>query len=195
MTLGANFITAVELKRYMGLQPDTYMEHVQDAVDSITGDIIRWCHRDFNDAGAVTTRVYKPILHSDDGPMIITDDFSTVENLIVESNGTTFNNSDLELLPLNGVMQGFTGWPYWQILGNFSIGQKVSVSAQWGWAQVPKPVRQAAFLLGSDTFQLKDQRLGIAGSDQFGSIVTVKDSRAAQSKLKPFRRDSILVAG
>lgn len=195
MSLGENFITPEQLKEYMGLVPESFTQHVQDAVDSITTDIIRHCHRDFNDAESVSTRVYKSILHPDDGPMLITDDFSTAVGLVVESNGVTFDNTDLTLEPLNGVMQGLAGWPYWRILGDFTIGKKVNVSARWGWAAVPKPVRQAAFILGSDTFQLKDQRLGIAGSDQFGSIVTVKDSRAAQWRLKAFRRDTVLVAG
>jgi hypothetical protein len=193
MPLGADLITPAELKNYMGLTPDTFDQHLEDVVGSITGDIIRWCHRDFNDAGTVSTRVYEPLLHPDYGPMVITDDFSTTVGLVVESAGTTLDISKLTLKPLNGVVQGMTGWPFWQIIGGLSTSAHVSVTAQWGWSAIPKPVRQAAFILGSDTFQLKDQRLGIAGSDQFGSIVTVKDSRAAQSKLKAFRRDSILV--
>lgn len=195
MALGADFITLPELRTYMKIVPDEFDDVLEDAISSATIEIIRHCHRDFNDAGSVSTREYEPFLHPDFGPMVITDDFHTTTGLIVASDGTTFDNADLTLKPLNGVMQGLTGWPYWKIEGDFTLSEKVSVTAQWGWSAIPKPVRQAAFILATDTFQLKDQRLGIAGSDAFGSVITVKDSKAAQSKLRSYRRDSVLVDG
>lgn len=192
MALGADFITLQELRSYMGIVPDGYDTVLNDAIDSATQEIIRWCHRDFNDAGSVSTRTYE----IERNGIVVTDDFSSIVGLVVASDGTTIDNADLTLKPRNGVMQGLTGWPYWKIeCSSFRCGQEVEVTARWGWAAVPKPVRQAAFILSTDTFQLKDQRLGIAGSDAFGSIVTVKDSRAAQSKLKLYRRDSVLVDG
>ena len=194
MTLGADYITAEELQNYMGISDEDaakYEVAMTDAVGSITEEIIGYCHRDFNDAGAVSSRQYRAISHPEYGPMLITDDFHTTVGLVVGSLGV----SSLTLEPLNGIVQGKTGWPYWRIIGSFTPGELVSVTAQWGWASIPKAVRQAAFIWGADTFQLKDQRLGIAGSDQFGSVITIKESRAAKAKLRAYRRDSVLVDG
>lgn len=195
MALGANFIQLADLKAYMKITPDDMDDLLQDSIDSTTPEIIRYCHRDFNDAEIASTRTYTAFTDPDEGPMIITDDFSTSVGLVVVSNGTTFSASDLKLYPRNGVMQGLTGWPYWQIRGPFTDGADVDVTVRWGWAAVPNPVKQAAKILAADTFQLKDQRLGIAGSDAFGSVITVKDCRPARTKLAPYRRDSVLVDG
>lgn len=195
MALGEDFISSEELRIYLGIDAGKFTQELTDAVESSTQEIIRWCHRDFNDAETVSMRMYRPFKHPDYGPMIITDDFSSVEGLVITSGSATIDPASLLLEPLNGVMQGVTGWPYWRVAGGFSLDQMVTVAARWGWAAVPKPVRQASFILGTDTFQLKDQRLGIAGSDQFGQVVTVKDSRAAKAKLRAYRRDTVLMDG
>lgn len=192
MALGDDYITAEQLKDYMGAKVTSGFDEVlQDSVSAVTDEIIRHCHRDFNDAGEVSSRQYPVIRHPDYGSMIITDDFHSVDGLV--AGDLTF--ADLRLEPLNGIVQGMTGWPYWRIIGSFTPGELVSVTAQWGWAEIPGAVRQAAFIWAADTFQLKDQRLGLAGSDQFGSVISVRDCKPAKLKLKGYRRDSVLVDG
>jgi len=200
MTLGADFLTLEEVRHYMSIEPTDHDEEISDAISSTTIDIIRHCHRDFNDSGSASIRKYKSIRNMERSEwskypsILITDDFSTDVGLIVDSDGTTYDNSSLVLEPANGVVQGLGGFPYWTIKGNFPTGELVSVTARWGWSAVPASVRQAAFIMTSDTFQLKDQRLGIAGSDQFGSVVVLRENTLAFKKLKNFRRGSVLVA-
>lgn len=192
MALGADYITVEDLKGYMDTKVTSGFDQIlQNSISAVTDEIIKHCHRDFNDAEEVSTRQYPVIRHPDYGPMLITDDFHSVDSLVAGN----LSPSDLRLEPLNGIVQGKTGWPYWRIIGAFTPGELVSVTAQWGWAAIPNAVRQAAFIWAADTFQLKDQRLGIAGSDQFGSVITVRESKAAKFKLKGYRRDSVLVDG
>lgn len=136
------------------------------------------------------------------------DDFHTTTGLIIEtsSNGdgvydTTWTTADYELRPIGGLRHGVPGWPYWEIQATgptqlFPVFRRstVRVTANWGWAKVPDPVRQACFILAGENFQLRKQRLGIAGSDQFGQIVRLRDNGIAARKLAPFVRGKALVA-
>lgn len=209
MALGANYITSAQLKSYMGLTTSSHDAEVAFAISSASREIEDFCNRQFNDAGTVSARVF----HPQDRLTCVVDDFSTATGLIVKTDvdgdgvyETTWTSADYELNPLNGIQDGkpwvysrvnavgYTNWfPYhqWRI----SRRASVQVTAQWGWATVPDPVFQACLILASDTFQLKDQRLGVAGSDAFGTIVRVKDSRMAAAKLIKYQRDRILVDG
>lgn len=193
MALDDNYITLEELQAYIKVDESRGFDvQLQEAIDSSTEEINRCCHRNFNDAGDVSSRIYFPFTHPEYGPTILTDDFSTTEGLIVACGDTTFDVSSLLVTPVNGLMQG-EPWPYTAIHGPFT--GRVSVTARWGWASVPKPVKQAAYFIAQDTFQMKDQRLGIAGSDQFGQVITIKDNRPAKMKLKKYIKDAILVDG
>lgn len=201
MALGADFITLQELRHYMNIVPTDFDAELSSAIASSTGEIIRHCHRDFNDAEAASLRTYKSFRNPErdeafDYPsVLITDDFSTVAGLIVADGETSYDASALVLEPENGIVQGMIGFPFWRIKGSFPVNKRIQVTARWGWTAVPNPVRQAAFIIAADSFQLKDQRLGIAGSDAFGSVVTLRENTLAKKKLKEFRRDSVLVAG
>jgi hypothetical protein len=140
--------------------------------------------------------------------LVIVDDFWTTAGLIVKTDDdddgvfeTTWTTADYQLEPVNGTHNGVAGWPYWRIaaIGNsFSFHRfkraSVQVTARWGWQAVPEPVLQAAKILAADTFQLKDSRLGVAGSDQFGQIVRVRDNQTAASKLRHYVRQRVFVA-
>jgi hypothetical protein len=47
-------------------------------------------------------------------------------------------------------------------------------------------------MLAAKNFQIKDAPFGVAGMGEFG-FVRVQDDRGALGKLKPFRRDPVLV--
>ena len=91
------------------------------------------------------------------------DDFSTTTGLIVTAdesdNGTysvTWAAGDYELHPLDGLMNG-EDWPYFRIeaVGDryFPMGNQraasVRVTARWGWAEIPAPVRLAGMILAA----------------------------------------------
>lgn len=204
MALGDTYITSALLKSYMGIEINTYDVQIADAVSSASREIEDYCHRQFNSASTVSARLFRP----NGSHLLAVDDFSTTVGLIVESDEdgdgvfeTTWATTDYELTPLNGVVNGQEGWPFWNIRATginrrfrYNPRANVRVTAKWGWAAVPTPVIQSAYILASDTFQLKDSRLGVAGSDQFGQIVRVRDNQTAASKLRYYVRQKAFVA-
>jgi hypothetical protein len=201
MALGADYLTRDELKTYMGLEGSDQDTNVDEAISSASREIERHCHRQFNDAGTVSARRYRATRCDE----IAVDDFWTETGFILEidQNGdgtwTTVDASEYELTPLDRMRDGVP-WVYWKIemVGSTQLPVRrkacVRVTAQWGWEELPADVKQAVKMLASDTFQVKDSRMGVAGSDQFGTIVRVRSNSLVEAKLKHFVRQKVLVA-
>jgi hypothetical protein len=201
MALGADYLTRDELKDYMSLQTDTQDDQVDDAISSASREIERHCNRQFNDAGLASARLYVAErcghLHVDD---FWTDTGFQLE-IDINGNGswTVVDSDEYQLSPLNRMLNGVP-WVYWKIemVGStyLPVSRKASVrvTARWGWESVPADVKQAVKIHASDTFQMKDSRMGVAGSDQFGTIMRVRDNSVVAAKLKHFVRDKVLVA-
>jgi hypothetical protein len=201
MALGDDYLTRQELKDYMGLETTEQDTLVDEAISSSSREIERHCHRQFNDSGAVSTRVYKARRCDE----IAVDDFWTDTGFVLEIdvNGdgtwTAVASTEYQLTPLNRMRDGVE-WVYWKIemVGSTSLPVRrkasVRVTAQWGWEALPSDVKQAVKMLASDTFQVKDSRMGVAGSDQFGTIVRVRSNSLVEAKLKHFVREKVLVA-
>lgn len=168
-------------------------------IEGITG-------RQFNDAGSATARVYYP----DDLANIIVDDFSTVTGLIVAadySNGTSYATviaaANYQVEPLNGVVDGTPGWPFYRIraiqtwypLWLATIGYpraSVQITARWGWAAVPTPVVEACLQMAESIFKMKEAPFGVAGTDAFGTI-RVRENPMVTSLLQRYIRSPILI--
>jgi hypothetical protein len=198
MAIGDPYTTLAGIKPYLAMQEDDrYDDALEDAVDSVSREIEGHCNRQFNKQTGATARIFV----ADSATYVKIDDFWTTTGLVIESGlayGTVWTAADYDLYPLNGVVDGVTGWPYYKIRVSdfgglrFVRGQKIRVTAQWGWNAVPTPVVQACKILAAATFQIKDSPFGVAGSDQWGSI-RVKDNPMALKKLSRFVQDPILV--
>lgn len=200
--LGDPYVTLTELKSYLKLTDATDDTELESALESASREIEDHCLRQFNDAGTVSARVYIP----EDGCSVIVDDFSTTTGLVIKTDEnddgvyeTTWVSTDYQLEPLNGVVRGVPGWPYWMIettgtrtFPNCLRRPSVQVTAQWGWASVPDPVKQACKILAAETFKLKDAPFGVAGFGEFGAV-RVRDNPIAARKLKRYERDPMLV--
>jgi hypothetical protein len=201
MAIGADYVTRAEQKSYMGLEGTTDDTLVDAAISSASREIERHCNRQFNDAETASSRLYRATnCHT-----AVVDDFWTTTGLIVEINvsgdGVTWETvaaTEYELTPLNRMSNGVE-WVYWRInmvgTATFPINRRASlrVTARWGWEAIPADVKQAVKMLASDTFQIKDSRMGVAGSDQFGTIVRVRSNSLVEAKLKHFVRRKVLV--
>ena len=129
-----------------------------------------------------TARIYYP----DDLVTVTTDDFSALTTLAVDfSNsgtyGTTIAAANYQLEPLNGVVDGTPGWPFYRIhliqtwapVWYATIGYprtSVQVTAQWGWAAIPSPVVEACLMLAEETWKMKDAPFGVAGFSSYGAV-------------------------
>lgn len=203
MALGDPYATLVQLKVYLGNISDTVDDQVlTDALNAVSRSIERHCGRQFNDAGSASARLF-----TIGDPCVVTiDDFSTTTGLVIatdDSNSgtysTTWSATDYQLEPLNGIVNGESGWPYYRIrvvLGRYfptAVRRAaLQVTARWGWTAVPAPVKQACLLLASETAKLRDAPFGVAGFGQFGAV-RVRDNPKAASLLAPYRRYPVLV--
>lgn len=219
MAIGDNYVTLGEMKGYLGI-PTTknqFDDELNDICSAASREVELHCNRQFNKDLAVTSRVFEPTnaMHGYDyytgwsPTRVDTDDFWTTTGLIVAvdnvddaSYSTVVTAADYELGPLNGIVNGQTGWPYYRMRlapGVLPIGifrrrrASVRITAQWGWSSVPLPVKQATKIIAAETFQMKDAPFGVAGSDQFGNVLRVRDNKMATGKLARYCRNRVMV--
>jgi hypothetical protein len=207
--MGDTYATLPELKKY--LQSSNASDSMlEDALATATADIDEFCNRHFNRDDAASARVYCPKAFYE----LEVDDFHTTAGLIIKTdfNGdgtfeTTWSATDYELKPFNGVVNGKPGWPYNKINAVGShwfpvydhVGLRyghhqatVEVTAQWGWAAVPAPVKQACLILAAEAYELKGAPLGVAGMSEFG-IVRVRRNPIVATKLLPYVKNRLQV--
>jgi hypothetical protein len=144
------------------------LETASRACEDITG-------RQFNADGVVSQRRYRP----DNLWRLDVDDFVDNTGLIVEVNGAPWTEDvQFELEPLNGVVDGRTGWPVETIVATAGINfypiiprtANVKVTANWGWRAVPDQVHEATLIAAEEIAFLKDVPFGIGGYGDFGII-------------------------
>lgn len=209
MALGDNYATLAQLKSYLKIPDTGDDDELNDALASASRGIEKHCNRQFNDAGAVSARVYYP----DDWYSVTVEDFHTTTGLILKTDDgddgvyeTTWTTDEYQAEPLNGIVDGQTGWPFYTLS---STGRRwfagttpgcmstfrppVQVTARWGWAAIPAPVKQACLIIAAETFRLKEAPFGVAGYGEFG-VVRVRDNPMAANKLAAYRRTPVLVA-
>lgn len=202
MALDETYATLSDLKGYLSITSDADNGELADALSSASRDLERYCSRQFNDAGSASARVY-----ATDSPCVVdVDDFSTVDGLVVRTDEdgdgvyeTTWPTSDYQVEPLNGIVDGQAGWPYWTIraVGGRAFPlhaeARVQVTARWGWAAVPAPVKQSCLILAAETYKLREAPFGVAGFGDYG-VVRIRSNPVVATKLAPYRRTPVLVA-
>lgn len=204
MALGDSYASLAELKKRIGLAVgDTADDDALTAALAVASRGIESCtHRQFNDAGAATARLFYP----DTAARTRVDDFSTTTGLVIETDtsgdgtfATTWAASDYELQPLNGVADGMSGWPFWRIkaVGRYfpcrTSRASLRVTARWGWTAVPAPVKEATLILAEDVFKLKDSPFGAGGYGEYGRI-RARENPNVWLRIQPYVRDAVLVA-
>lgn len=201
MALGDPYATTAELKSRVGISDAADDTPLGEALSAASRWIESWCRRQFNQTTAASARLFYP----ESCGLVVVDDFHTTTDLVIKTDSgadgtyeTTVASTNYELLPLNGVVGGESGWPYWRIravrttLPTGTGRASVQVTAQWGWAAVPAGVKQATLIIAQETFKLKDTYAGQAG---FGDMeMVVRRAPQALDLLKPYRHAPVLVA-
>jgi hypothetical protein len=201
------YASRTELKARLTSTVTTWDDAIDQALDSASREIDKYCNRRFYLDSVASARVYYP----DNCDRVTVDDFYDTASLVVKTdsgNDGTFEttwtlNTDYILDPLNGVVDGESGWPYRQILAIGSLSfpvaywvrqrPPVQVTAKWGWAAIPAPVKEACLILATANFSRKDVKFDVAGFDGIGAM-RAGDDRAVAKKLNPYRRNPVLVA-
>ena len=106
--------------------------------------------------------------------------------------GTAYAADTFTLEPENGVVDGEPGWPFWRIYGD-DLSGRVEVTATWGWAAVPAPVVEAAYMTAIEIYKMRDAPFGVQGMTDFG-LIRIRDNARTSSLLNPYRRHAVVVA-
>ena len=198
------YASLAELKAYLGETGASFDPQLLDSLVTASRGIEHYCGRRFYPDQAATARVYRPR----DSLVVLVDDFWTTTGLAVKVDtaggatyGLTLTSANYQLEPLNGVNDGEAGWPYnrlcavnttWPWWSRSAI-PAVQVTAKWGWATVPGPVKQACVYLAEEAYKLKGSPFGVAANDQFGPI-RMRENPRVMSMLNPYRDAVVMVA-
>ena len=192
-----------ELKSRMSVTTSTTDAQLEAALVAASRNVDDHCDRWFGTETVATARLYYPLSTG----IVFTDDFHTTDGLVVKDDAgndgtyeTTWASADYQLEPLNGIVDGETGWPYNRIKAVASRAYPVDtariapvqVTAKWGWAAVPSAVKEATLILAEALYKLKDAPHGVAGFDAFGSV-RVRENPYVSMLLRKYERHATLV--
>lgn len=207
MAIGDPYATLPELKAYTGATNTTYDNLLTDALAAASRGIESCTQRQFNTDASPTARTIPANRVLTTGVALL-DDFHTTTGLVVETDDTgtgllwqQWAANTYQVEPLDGVVDGRPGWPYTRIRAvdsrafpQYTNGRAgLRVTARWGWATVPAPVKQACLMLAAEIYKTKDAPFGIAGVDNFGPV-RVRENPAVMRKLAAYVRAPVMVA-
>jgi hypothetical protein len=195
------YATDAELKSYIGIDGVGSDPMVTTANEAAHRGIDDFCGWTFYAASPATDRDF----HTDDRRLCRIDAVSVGSGLVLKTDtggdgsfSTTLTvSTDFQLEPLNGVVDGISGYPYTRIRlvggDTFPCSRygrpNVRVTAKWGWAAVPPVIKMATLELAKDMFKSKDFAAGAIG---FGDVYArIRDNPALVSRLANYRNPPV----
>jgi hypothetical protein len=175
------------------------------SIESASREIDSYTERVFYQTGSEGTpvvRVYVP----QDLYVVQTDDIISVTTLKSDSNGdgtfdTTFDVSDFQLEPLNGLAGGietpFTRiravgtylWPTYEPRNVDANQASVQVTGVFGFSSVPTAVRQACILSALRQYKRYESPTGVLGFSDIGAVrVGTKLDPDVERMIQPYRK-------
>jgi len=175
-----------------------------DALDAASRGIEKTTHRQFIAAATATARIYYP----DKDYRTKVDDFYTTTDLVIKTDtagdgtyATTWSAADYQPEPLNGVVDGESGWPFYFIraVGSYrfpcvSVTSRapLQVTARWGWPAVPANIKEGCLILAEEIYSLKNAPFGVGGYGQFG-IIRARENPMVYARIHPYIDEPVLV--
>ena len=207
MAITNGYITQNQLKAFVGIPTsDSQVDDILDeAINAASRQIDAFCGRQFYADGSTSARKF----FTNDLYRLRVDDISTTTGLVVKYDDdddgtyeTTVSSSDFQVLPINGVVGGIQGNPFYIVElisdGNhewpldFSSNRpRAEITAKWGYATTPEQIRQATLMLASELFAMRNAPLGVAGIGDFG-VVNIQQNREITRLIAPFRKGTVL---
>lgn len=107
---------------------------------------------------------------------------------------TWTSGTDYYTLPLNGMVGGVSGWPTEQLVASGTKVWRTSgfrpvlqVTAVWGWASIPAPVRRVVLKYAAREVALEKAPFGVIGFNDWGPV-RAKDDPIARAQLMPYAK-------
>lgn len=202
MAWAPDYCTTAELRSYITRSAVTVDDtELALAVTAASRVIDEFCGRQFGSTAAVEARIYSAEWDRVRRRWIVdTDDIATATGLLVavdDDDTQTFDGSitDYRLWPFNNDENSGRPWTRIIVNSDSAISPScaegaVQVTATWGWAAVPTPVKNATLIEANRIFQRRVSPYGIAGSPETGSELRLLRSVDvdAQKILQPYRR-------
>ncbi|HVE27897.1 MAG TPA: hypothetical protein VNC22_20970 [Sporichthya sp.] len=205
ITLGDSYATLAELRARVKITDASFTAEdarLTSALAVASRGIEKVCNRQFNDAGSTSAREFEPCHDK----WLDIDDFSTTTGLVVKFDSagdgtfaTTLAATTYKAYPLNGIVDGESGWPFWKLKAVNTCWPvywqlpPIQVTARWGWTAVPAAVKEGCLILAEEVYKLADSPFGVGGYSQFG-IVRARDNPMVWARVGPYARDPVLVA-
>ena len=208
MTITDGYVTQLEAKAWLNMR-DASLDDlmVDDLVTTASRAIDGYTGRVFTTDSVASALTY---VAYDRYCLEIDDLWDTATAVVKTDSGqdgtyeTTLTASTQYFFePVNGTMMGLTGWPATKIrLVNGAYfppaywgRPQVQVTAKWGWAAVPAPVKQATLQIVGELWKRKDAPFGVLGGQEFGTIYLSPDAmRSVSALLSPYRTGSAVAA-
>ena len=198
MAVNNGYATLADVKAALRITDSVDDSLIELSIEAASREIDGYCNRVFYSQSG--TRVYQNI----DTFMTNTDDIISVTTLKTSDDGvsydTTWETSDYQLEPLNGVSGGLVQpytriraigdylFPVWSVTGTYGNLASVQVTGVFGWSAVPTAVRQATILLAMRQFKRYDSPLGVAGFGDIGAIRVGRTDPDVEALLMPFKK-------
>lgn len=173
MAITQGYATLAQVKSALRIIDSIDDSMLEMAIESASRLIDGYANRSFYSAGSAV-RYYA----AQDSFVAEIDDLISLTSLQTandaETFDTTWESTDYQLEPLNGIVDGLTT-PYTRIraVGNFLFptwagDALVKVTGVWGYNAVPISITQACIIQASRIFKRLDSPLGIAGFGDLG---------------------------
>jgi len=189
------YCTLAEVKAALRITDSIDDSLLETAVESASRLVDGYAGRNFYSAGSAV-RYFTP----EDRIVCEIDDLISLTSLQVSEDldsvfDQTWAATDYQLEPLNGKVDGLTGWPSTRIraVGAYIFGTNigeasVKVTGTWGWSAVPTAVKQATVIQASRIFKRLDSPLGVLSSPDLGYIrVGTRLDPDVQQLVEPYR--------
>lgn len=161
------YATASEYRNAVDMTTTSQDSEIDNVLTAISRGIDNELGRFFGRDDSATTRVYLPgenAVVRDHLTVLHVDDISTGDDFEIKldedddgsfSDETKLAADDTELLPFNADKdpepRPFTmiRMTPWGDTGSFALGQRVQVTARFGWPSVPQPIKEATIQLAA----------------------------------------------
>lgn len=187
-------MTAADLKRYVRIDDTDDDTEIGFAIAAASRAVDRATNRQFGVVDEVEARYYVPVWDRRAGVYRVEiDDLMTSTGLVVTlADGSTLpaevtaGDGGYVLASRNAPQRGR---PWTELLLPVATSD-VTVTAWWGWSEVPAGIAQATLLQASRFFKRKDAPFGVAGSPDLGSELRLlaKVDPDVEVAVGPYRR-------
>ena len=199
MAIQDGYCTLAQVKAALRINDNVDDVLIETSIEAASREIDGFCERVFTSSSAV--RVYRPI----DAYSVETDDIQSLTTLKTDNDGsgtfsTTWDTTDFQLEPLNGISGGIKS-PFYIIraIGEYlfpiyeprnvnSNEASVQVTGVFGFETVPTAVKQACIILSMRQFKRYDSPTGVMGFGDLGVLRVGRVDPDVEKLLMPFRR-------